>query len=114
MSTTNIFDGTHACEICGNFEYIAGVVSSAIGPCSFLFCGVCAAMGAEPKTWIDALVTNVGGIDNVHERVRLIYFDHEQDAYIDYRTREIVPIETKRAKKFNTRTEYINFLKETK
>lgn len=102
----------YPCEVCGNNDYIAGVASSVLGPCSFNYCQICLAMRADPKGWIEAAVECAGGIDNINPSFSLIYYDKEDDSYKDLRTKDTVPIKTKGDLSFSTRSQFIFHLKE--
>jgi len=97
------------CEVCGGSDFIAGVASSGLGACSFCFCQVCLAMGAEPKIWVEAAVECCSGIENMHKDVALIYFENDQ--YFDFRTKEAVSIVLKDGTKFQKQSEYLAHIK---
>lgn len=99
------------CDVCGGKDFYAGVASSALGPVSYAFCDICLAMGAEAKFMVQATVECCGGLSHVHERAGLVYFDIPRDCYVDYRTKETIPIIFKDGTKYNTRTECIKELR---
>ena len=103
-------DKDKKCECCGNTEYYAGVASSGLGAISFAWCHICLVMGAEPKGIVEGTIDIAGGIEAIHKRVDLVYFDVKQDAYIRVRGNEIVPIILKDGIEFKTRTEYMKHL----
>jgi hypothetical protein len=94
------------CDVCDGGYLYAGVASSGLGAMSCAFCSICLTMGAEMRFMVENTVESCGGIEGVHERAGLVYYDKEQDAYIDYRTKEIIPIKTKFDVEFKTKTEF--------
>ena len=83
---------TSACECCGMRDHIAGVASIALGPMSILWCRPCIAARAHPKTIIEFVIEECGGIDkiSISESVPLIYYDKETGGYVDVRTDKLV------------------------
>lgn len=102
------------CDVCGNKDYYAGVASSSLGPFSNAFCTVCLKMGAETEGMIRATVECCGGLDKINPNLGLIYFDKEKDSYIDFTTKEVVPIVFKDGTEHKTRTECVKELKRRK
>lgn len=103
----NEFEG-RTCECCGGKDYLTGVEVFGI-----LWCRICSSMEAQPKWAIDALVESCDGIENVRENLGLIYFDKPKDSYIDYRTKEVLPIKMKNGQELKTKTELVEYLKKT-
>ena len=97
-------DKDKTCDVCGHSELYVGVACSGLGAFSCAWCSLCIPMAAEMKFMIEGTVESCGGIDGVSPDVPLNYFDKERDAYINYRTNEIVPIITEGAGEFQTRS----------
>lgn len=95
------------CEVCGNSEFYAGVASSGLAPMSLAWCFLCLNMGAEMEFLVLSTVECCGGIEHVHEKAGLVYYDRQKESYIDYRSKEVIPIKTVDGKQFSTRTEYM-------
>ena len=104
------------CDICGHSdEFYAGVASSSLGAFSCAWCQICLAMRAEMTSMVEGTVELCGGIDGVHERVSLIIYDSSIDSYVNFRTKEIIPITLKNGgNEFKTRKEFIEWTRENK
>ena len=98
------------CECCGGPDLLAGVASSSLGPVSILWCFLCLTMSADTLLMIESVVESCGGIENVS--ASLVYFDKDKDSFIDYKTKEIVPIKFNNGSKILTRTEGILKIRE--
>lgn len=97
------------CEVCGHTEFFAGVASSRLAPMSCALCYLCINMRAEMRIILESTVKSCGGIEHISENVGLIYFDQEKDSYIDYRSKEVIPMRLKDGKEFLTRNEFIDY-----
>ena len=100
------------CDLCESEKYYAGVASCGLGAMSHAWCHVCLSMGASMKVLIENLVESCGGIEGVSDQVGLTYYDKEKDSYIDYRTKEIIPIKMKDGTEFQTKSAFEQWDKE--
>lgn len=91
-----------SCDCCGNTDEIAGVACSGLGAASFLWCGVCLAIGAEPLGVCQAVLSK-----DPKETIDSPYYDYKTGGYKSYQTGEVITIDLKDGRKFNTRKEYL-------
>jgi len=73
------------CDVCGKDDLDTFVCSCSLGAASFAYCGVCSAMGAEPRAVVEGTVGIAGGLEHIHENCQLTYYDQSSDSYIDMR-----------------------------
>lgn len=100
------------CECCNGSDFIVGVASSDLGAWSFNWCQICLAVGANPKFFMNATIESCGGIDKVSEDVALIYYDSEQDGYVNMREPDkLVSIALKDGSEYTNKTKLVAELK---
>lgn len=84
------------CEICGKSDMPTMVVSSSIGAFSMNYCSICAAMGAEQLGFQKEYNCNS--------------YNTNDDMYYD-KSDNHIPIKTNSGLVFNTRSEYIEHIR---
>jgi len=97
------------CDVCGNSDHLAGVASSSLGPMSKMYCHVCLAMGAEEEWMID-FVFDEKNFRAACGKESFTFFDKKLDSYVNYGTREVIPIKMKNGTEFLTRKESVEYV----
>lgn len=110
MSEENLLEG-RICDICGSSDYLAGVASSSLGPMSQLYCHICLSMRAEPEWMIDFIFEEKNFRAQAGKE-NFCFFDKKLDSYINYGTREVIPVKMKDGTEFLTRKESVEYVKE--
>jgi hypothetical protein len=96
-------DKDKKCDVCGHTEFYTGVCSSALGAMSLAWCDICLAMGAEMRPILE-------GIGDIRKDFSVCYYDPLKDSYIDFHTKEVVPITLKDGTELKTRTEFVKHM----
>lgn len=75
------------CDVCQR-EGSGHVVCSSLGAFSLNYCSECLKSGAEPKAFVDALLEDCGGLENIRDDIKdstSIYKDGEYVKLRDYK-----------------------------
>ena len=97
------------CDVCKHPDHLAGVASSSLGPMSKMYCGICLGMGAEEEWMID-FVFEENNFRAQCGKESFIFFDKKLDSYVNYGTREVIPIVMKDKSEFLTRKETVEYV----